>query len=103
MAMRLRRLLGLLALVVLVGQVSGLADFLIADDCARRCAKQDADHQPDPACDVCPCCAPTRLVVITAPPATADRAPGRSLIVERAQAPVDPEPSEIPHIPKPVA
>lgn len=91
----------MLALFVLVGQVSGAAEYLTADDCARRCAKQE-DNQRAPACDTCPCCTPTRAVVSVAPSAS-DDAPPDWLAAESMQAPASPEPRDIAHIPKPIA
>lgn len=96
-----RRLIALLALVVLMGQASGAAEYFSADDCARRCAKQ-ADGQPTPTCDTCPCCSPTRAVVSVAPSAFID-APACPLAAELLLMPASPEPRDIAHIPKPVA
>jgi hypothetical protein len=93
------RLLGLLLALALFGQATGIVHFVIADECERRCAKSESGDQPDPGCDLCPCCTPVRHVTLGVESAFGLLA-GFRIQADAQRLPTAPEPNEIPHVPK---
>ncbi len=99
----MRRLFALLAVLVLFGPATGLVQFVTADECERRCAKEEPHHQPEPGCDMCPFCAPARHVVLPVGTPIVAILAGRSVPSEPQRLPTAPDPRKIPHVPKLVA
>lgn len=97
------RFLALLSVLVLFGQASGVAQFVMADECERRCAKDDPNHQPEPGCDMCPCCTPARHATLPVGAPIIAMLAGRSVSSDPQRLPTAPDPREIPHVPKLVA
>ncbi len=89
-------------MLAVFGQATGLSQYVMADDCERRCAS-DPSEPFEPGCDACPCCAPVRHAAVPiGAPVIAVLASG-SVFADPLRCPTAPDPSDIPHIPKLVA
>lgn len=96
----MRRVLALIALAVLLGQSTGVMEFVNAEDCERRCAEDGAAEGRGAACELCACCAPPRHATLPIRSETLQASPGERIPGEQQRTPDGPDPGEILHVPK---
>jgi len=99
---RIGRLLALLSVLALLEHATGPSQYVMADDCERRCAS-DPSEPSEPGCDACPCCAPARPAAVPVGAAVIAVLASGSVFAEPLRCPTAPDPSDIPHVPKLVA
>lgn len=99
MLVRMGRILVALAALLLGVQSTGVLQFVSADECAPRCAKGEADHEREPACDLCACCTLGRPATLPDRTLVIGTLIGRTVDTVAPVPPSPPDPGKIPHIP----
>jgi len=94
-----RKLLGILLLVLFTGQVLGIAEFIGGDDCAQECVENGSGVNP-PACNFCHCCLASNVFLPPQALAAESSAQVPAAAIASEHAPASAPARDISHVPR---